>query len=223
MIYYILFFIFYSYNFNELFRLFLNISNFNSNLLSVFVTEDGGYGIVNSSDATIFVTLLQKDKKLKYAFQIPLYNEITRIYVCNIAYQSSSYSCVIQTTERGQVTYYEVDFLSNGINSTININLPLRVNDVITDVQPLNFGGYVIKTIHRINGNVTFYFINNKGEVINFKTSNIYTSFVTSDNFIVFIPHESSIFDISYTKLSIYVTSHFTNISLGKFFKWINK
>ncbi|POG77904.1 hypothetical protein GLOIN_2v1473473 [Rhizophagus irregularis DAOM 181602=DAOM 197198] len=200
----------------------LNTSNFNSNLLSVFVTEDGGYGIVNRSDATIFVTLLQNNKTFKNYFQIHLRNyeiiEITRIYVCNIAYQSSGYSCVIQTTESGQLTtYYEVDFLSNGIYNTTKINLPLRVNDGITDVQPLNFGGYVIKTIHRIYGNVTFYFINNNGEVkevINFKTLDIYTSFVTSDNIIVFIPYESSIFDFSYKKLSIYVNYHFKNISL---------
>ncbi|PKC07335.1 hypothetical protein RhiirA5_399911, partial [Rhizophagus irregularis] len=206
----------------ELFRLPLNTYNFNSNLLSVFVTEDGGYGIVNSSDATIFVTLLQKDKTPKNDFQIHLPSQaitnITRIYVCNIAYQSSGYSCVIKTTEVGQVTYYEVDFLSNGDNSTAKIELPLDMEiNVITDVLPLNFGGYVIKTIHRITGKVYSYFINNKGKVVDFfdpSTPNIYTSFVTSDNFIISILYEYSIFDEIYKKLSIYYTGHFNNISL---------
>lgn len=148
---------------------------------------------------------------------------ITRIYVCNIAYQSSGYSCVIQTTEGGQVTYYEVDFLSNGDNSTAKIELPLDMEiNVITNVLPLNFGGYVIKTIHRINGTLYSYFINNKGRVIDSfdpLTSKIYTSFVTPNNIIISIPYESSIFDESYKKLSMHITGHFINISLGKFFK----
>ncbi|RGB33427.1 hypothetical protein C1646_761728 [Rhizophagus diaphanus] len=206
----------------ELFRLPLNTSNFNSNLLSVFVTEDGGYGIVNSSDATIFVTLIQKDKTPKNDFQIHLPSQaitnITRIYVCNIAYQSSGYSCVIQTTEGGQVTYYEVDFLSNGDNSTAKIELPLDMEiNVITNVLPLNFGGYVIETINRINGTQYSYFIDNKGIMIdsfNLLAYKIYTSFVIPNNIIVSIPHESSIFDERYKKLSIYFTDHFYNISL---------
>jgi hypothetical protein len=207
-------------------RISLNTSNFNSNLLSVFVTEDGGYGIVNCSDATIFVTLLQNDKTPKNDFQIHLPSQaitnITRIYVCNIAYQSSGYSCVIQTTEGGQVTYYEVDFLSNGTYNATKINLPLKVNDGITDVQPLNFGGYVVKTIHIIKGNVTFYIINNKGEMINSQTLDIYiyTSFVTPDNTIIFIPYESSIFGDSHKKITtVYYIDDFRNFSSGKFFK----
>ncbi|RGB39286.1 hypothetical protein C1646_754720 [Rhizophagus diaphanus] len=188
----------------------VSVNLFNSYHTNVFTTEDG-YAIVTSSIAensnvTIFTTFIHKDKTIRGPFLIYQNGGIIglRIYVCNIAYQSSGYSCIIQTTDRNyQVTYEEVDFLSNGNLGIVKvINLNLMINNIITDVQPLNFGGYVFKTINRNSGNVDGYVTNNEGKNIDHISiwdtmikSYIYSSFVLPNNTIMAIPEDSSIFN----------------------------
>jgi hypothetical protein len=229
MLYVLFFFLyFYSHNFNDLCS---NLPPFNTSLLSVFVTEDGGYGIVSNilSNVITHVTLLQKDKKThKRDFQILWYNAevVTRICVCNVAYQSSGYSCIFQTKNGDQVSYYEVDFLGdeNYKNTTkftkINLNDPTM--NVIIDFLPLNYGGYVVKVTGIISGKVFFKCIDNEGNERGSASFEeyVYTSFVTSNNTIIYIPIESSIFDESIrTKLSVISIDTYTNFSTGKFFR----
>ncbi|PKY58503.1 hypothetical protein RhiirA4_480478 [Rhizophagus irregularis] len=207
----------------------VSIYTFNSYLTNVFAIEDGGYCIITSvisinNGTTIFARFLQKDShEMKGPFRIYWNNTVTRlrIYVCNIAYQSSGYSCIIQTTNGNQVIYNEIDFfLSYGevIVKVIDLNLNLSNNDVITDVLPLNFGGYFITTMNRINGNGSAFAIDNEG--VNHGNWHqapgefFYISLVLPNNHIVAIPKAASIFDeINRQKILIISTDQFTNFS----------
>ncbi|PKY26629.1 hypothetical protein RhiirB3_442008 [Rhizophagus irregularis] len=208
----------------------VSIYTFNSYLTNVFAIEDGGYCIITSdininNGTTIFARFIQKDStgEMKGPFRIYWNNTVTRlrIYVCNIAYQSSGYSCIIQTTNGNQVIYNEIDFFlsyDEVIVKVIVLNLNLSNNDVITDVLPLNFGGYFITTMDRINGNGSAFAIDNEG--VNHGDWHqalgefFYTSHVLPNNTIVAIPKAASIFDeINRQKIPIISTDQFTNFS----------
>ncbi|RIA90720.1 hypothetical protein C1645_146049 [Glomus cerebriforme] len=188
-----------------------SIDTFNSDTTNIFTTEDGGYCIVTSSittsGASILTTFIQKDSTMGTRGPFTIYqdnsNTITkiRIYECNIAYQSSGYNCVIQTTSGTQVTYSEVDFLSNLSNgNTVAPKIfdftTLTAIGIITDIQPLNFGGYVVIIRDRTsNGNVFGKAIDNNGRIIEDwgLTEQFYTyDFVLPNNTIVAIPQGAS-------------------------------
>lgn len=193
-----------------------------------FSTEDGGYCITASNGvSTIFTTFIQKDytQSTKGPFTIYQDNTATgiQILVCNIAYQSSGYSCVIQKNNGNQVTYTEIDFLSDGSATSTVLDLSSYTNNkVITDIQPLNYGGYAIFTIDRTSGDVIVYIIDNKGTYggvwdlpLGFYTSGI----VLPNNTVVAIPKDASNVGTNENiggAVTIMSTNSFTNYSSSK-------
>ncbi|PKC07321.1 hypothetical protein RhiirA5_377142 [Rhizophagus irregularis] len=131
------------------------------------------------------------------------------IYVC---YKSKNEKIFWRTYKFDSSFYDEV------IVKVIVLNLNLSNNDVITDVLPLNFGGYFITTMDRINGNGSAFAIDNEG--VNHGDWHqalgefFYTSHVLPNNTIVAIPKAASIFDeINRQKIPIISTDQFTNFS----------
>jgi len=179
----------------------ITVETFNSDVVNVFSTEDGGYCVTSINGASaIFTTFIQKDATLPVKGPFTIYQDNTatssQIYVCNIAYQSSGYSCVIQTSRGNQVTYSEIDFLSNGTATSTVFDLSsITNNKVITNIQPLNYGGYVILTTDRTTGNVIEYIIDNKGAykgVWNLPEGFYTSGFVLPNNTVVAIPKDAS-------------------------------
>ncbi|CAG8586107.1 9217_t:CDS:2 [Rhizophagus irregularis] len=177
------------------------VETFNTELVNGFSTEDGGYCVTTSNGGSVFTTFIQKDYSQSVRGPFTIYQDNTatsiQILVCNIAYQSSGYSCVIQTTNNAnQATYTEIDFLSNGNATTTVLDLSSYTNNkVITDIKPLNYGGYAIFTTDRTSGDVITYIIDNKGNYggtwdlpLGFYTSGI----VLPNNTIVAIPKDAS-------------------------------
>jgi hypothetical protein len=150
-----------------------------------------------------------------------------QILVCNIAYQSSGYSCVIQANKGNQVTYSEIDFLSDGTaKSTVFDLSSITNNKVITDIQPLNYGGYVIFTTDRSSGDVIGYVIDNKGTYHGVwdLPQGFYTQeFVLPNNTIIAIPKDASNVGTSENNggaVTISSTNTFTSFSSSKLFSF---
>jgi hypothetical protein len=208
------------------------VETFNTDLVNVFSTEDGGYCITTSNGISkISTTFIQKDSTLAVKGPLTIYQDNTQtltglqILVCNIAYQSSGYNCVIQTNKGNQVTYSEIDFLSDGsANSTVFDLSSITNNKVITDIQPLNYGGYVIFTTDRSTGDVIGYIIDNKGTYKRVwdLSQGFYTQeFVLPNNTIVAIPKDASNVRTNENNggaVTILSSNSFTSFSSSKLF-----
>jgi hypothetical protein len=171
-----------------------NIETFDFDQSSVFAIEDGGYGIVAIRDDSIIYTIFilkGTDVKDFYPIYKPQPSDELHIYICNIAYQSSGYSCIIQVTRGNQQTIYEIDFLSDGyVTQTTKIQFTIS-NKIITYIEPLNFGGYVFETKDFTNGTEVGYIFDNKGgyhETLTFSGAYYTEILVLSNNTIIAVP-----------------------------------
>jgi hypothetical protein len=183
--------------------------------------------------STISTTFIQKDTTLPVKGPLTIYQDNSQtltglqILVCNIAYQSSGYSCIIQANKGNQVTYSEIDFLSDGTaKSTVFDLSSITNNKVITDIQPLNYGGYVIFTTDRSSGDVIGYVIDNKGTYHGVwdLPQGFYTQeFVLPNNTIIAIPKDASNVGTSENNggaVTISSTNTFTSFSSSKLFSF---
>ncbi|CAG8623987.1 3570_t:CDS:2, partial [Funneliformis mosseae] len=194
------------------------VYTFDANYTHVFEKEDGGYCVVTSKSAdgsatfsvpwNILVTFIPKDSTSGTSGPYEIYKETSttvvelHIYKCNIAYQSSGYSCIIKTVDGGQTTFTEIDFLGTGSNGKVTktqkYTVPqITAEKVVTDVESLAYGGYVIVTKDSITGKNNGYVVNNEGvynETINWGLSDkdsYVDVIVLPNNTIVGIPNDS--------------------------------
>nr|CAG8526867.1 13248_t:CDS:10 [Entrophospora candida] len=147
-----------------------NVINFNSNVTNFFSTEDGEYAMVTctsktttitnnqfTDDWTISVTFLPKDNGSPLTGPFELYKskttgsglvDIVNIRRCDLAYDSSGYSCLISIfrSTTTKTSFIDVDFLSSGIVNSVTPEFSITqiTTATIWDVQTLYYGGYVI-------------------------------------------------------------------------------